>query len=85
MWIVGAGYRRQMFTQPLSFINRGFLSVEYNLAAVDRLPAIHTLGGTVHGGAVGFVMDTMIGPIRLAAGVGQAGKLRLYLSLGPSF
>ncbi len=85
MAIGGVSYRRQLFAQPLGFASKGYLSVEYNLAAIGSRPGITTYAGTVHGGAVGFALDTMLGPVRLAAGIGQAGKLRLYLSLGPSF
>ncbi|MBZ5500223.1 MAG: patatin-like phospholipase family protein [Acidobacteriia bacterium] len=85
MAIAGVGYRYQLFAQPLSFMSRGYLSVEYNLAGIGKQPGITIYAGTVHGGAVGLVFDTMLGPVRLAAGIGQAGKLRLYLSLGPSF
>ncbi len=85
MSIGGVSYRRQLFAQPLGFASRGYLTVEYNLAAIGDVPGITTYRGTVHGGAVGFALDTMLGPVRLAAGIGQAGKLRLYMSLGPSF
>ncbi len=85
MAIGGVGYRRQLFAQPLGFISKGYLSVEYNVAAIGSRPGFTAYGGTVHGGAVGFALDTMLGPVRLAAGIGQPGRLRFYLSLGPSF
>jgi NTE family protein len=86
MTLAGVNYRRRLFSlDPLGFIRKGYLSVEYNLAGIGRTPRIGTRNDTVHGGAIGFALDTMLGPIQIAAGVGQAGKLRLYLSLGPSF
>jgi len=85
MAIGGVGYRRQLFAKPLSFIGKGYISLEYNLAAIGDSPGSAGYSGTIHGGAVGFALDTMAGPIRIAAGIGQAGKLKFYLSLGPSF
>jgi NTE family protein len=85
MAIGGVGYRRQVFAKPLSFLSKGYLSVDYNLAGIGSRPGIAANGGVINGGAVGFALDTMMGPVRVAAGIGQAGKLRLYLSLGPSF
>ncbi len=86
MTLAGVNFRRQVFSlDPLGFIRKGYLSIEYNLAAIGSSPGTSTHNETVHGGAIGFALDTMLGPIRMAAGLGQAGKLRLYLSLGPSF
>jgi NTE family protein len=86
MVIGGMGYRRQLISSnPLGFVRKGYVSLEYNLAAIGNRPEISTWHETVHGGSIGFALDTLIGPIRMAAGMGQAGKLRLYLSLGPSF
>ncbi len=83
--LAGASLRREMLNRPLSFARRGFLTLEYNVAGVREQTGVPSAGRTVQGAAVGFSLDTMIGPVRLAAGVGEAGKLRVYFSLGPSF
>jgi outer membrane translocation and assembly module TamA len=41
--------------------------------------------GLFHGGGAEISMDTLIGPLRAAAGWGQGGRFHFYLSLGPSF
>ncbi len=86
MAIASLTYRPQLFSlDPLGFVRKGYLSVEYNLAEIGVKPGISMHYETVHGGAIGFAFDTMLGPIRIAAGIGQARKLRFYLSFGPSF
>jgi NTE family protein len=86
MAIGGVAYRRQLFARPLGFIGKGYLFAEYNLARMDRAGSvISAYGRTVHGGAIGLALDSMIGPIRLAVGIGEAGKPKFYLSLGLSF
>jgi NTE family protein len=86
MAIGGVAYRRQLFAWPMGFIGRGYLAAEYNMAGLDSAGSgIFAYDRTVHGGAIGLALDTMIGPIRIALGIGQAGKPRFYLSLGPSF
>jgi len=86
MALVGVAYHRKLFLRSLSFIGRGYMSAEYNLARMDGAGSgISAYGRTVHGGAIGLALDTMAGPMRLAVGIGETGKLRFYVSLGPSF
>jgi NTE family protein len=86
MALAGVAYRRQLFMLPVSFIGRGYLSAEYSLARMNSSGSgISSYGRTAHGGAIGIALDTWIGPIRLAAGMGEAGKPKFYLSMGPSF
>jgi hypothetical protein len=84
--IAGVGYRHQLFMRPLGFIGKGYLSVEYNLARMDdTADGRAAFGHVVHGGAMGLDFDTMIGPMRFAAGIGESAKPKIYISLGPSF
>lgn len=81
--LVGLSGRRQLFAQPTGFLRRGFFSAEYNSAKI--LEPSSGSYALVHGGAIGFSLDTLGGPMRVAAGFDQHGKVRLYLLLGPSF
>jgi len=83
--LAGAGLRRLVLNRPLSFARRGFLTLEYNLAGITEQNRNPSGARAVHGAALGFSLDTMVGPVRLAAGIGDAGKMRVYFPLGPSF
>lgn len=83
--LAGASLRRLAFNRPMSFARRGFLTLEYNLAGINQSPPKSSDARVVQGAAIGFSLDTMVGPMRFAAGMGEAGKVRFYFSLGPSF
>jgi NTE family protein len=86
MVLAGVAYRRRLFSNPLGFIGSGYLSMEYNLAGMESGEAARAnFDRVAHGGAIGIDFNTMIGPIRLALGIGENGKPRTYISLGPSF
>lgn len=81
--MAGLSGRRQLFMRPTGFFRRGFFSAEYNSAKILEPSS----GGyaLVHGGAIGLSFDTVGGPMRVATGFNQDGKVRFYLLLGPSF
>ncbi len=83
--LAGASLRREILNRPMSFARRGFLTLEYNVAGISEQTGVPSLARMIQGAAAGFSFDTMIGPVHIAAGVGEAGKPRVYFSLGPSF
>jgi NTE family protein len=85
MAVVGVDFRRLVFSQPLSFVRRAYATAFYNgIAFSDRLEAPYH-SKVLHGAGIGFALDTMLGPLRIAGGWGEGGRRRFYLSLGPSF
>jgi NTE family protein len=85
MGFAGAGVRHQVFSHPLSFAKRGFVSAHYNIAGVSDRRAAPYHFDRYHGVGLGFALDTLIGPIRLNTGWGENGRFKFYLSLGPGF
>jgi NTE family protein len=81
----GMTLRRELFGKPLSFIRRGFVLGTYNIAAMSQDVASPYRWKYYNGGAVGLALDTLIGPFRIMAGLGEKGRFNLYLSLGPGF
>jgi outer membrane protein assembly factor BamA len=85
MAIVRAGYNRQIFARPLSFIKRGFLAVTYNGGFFSDRPASPYRFNYLSGVGLGFSADTMLGPLRVTGGWGEGGRFHYSLSFGPSF
>ena len=85
MAILGASYRRQIFSHPLSFIRRGFLTGIYNGMFLSTRQTSPYQFDFFSGAGLGFAFDTMLGSIRAAGGWGEGGRLNFYLSLGPAF
>ena len=83
--ILGASYRRQIFSHPLSFIKRGYLMGAYNglfFSNRQRSPYdVHYLNGA----GFGLLLDTMLGPVRAVAGWGEGGRFNFHFTLGPTF
>ncbi len=83
--IVGAGYRRQIFSQPLSFIKRGYLLGTYNgLFFSNRAESPYDVR-YFNGAGFGLAFDTMLGPLHAAAGWGEGGRFNFHFTLGPTF
>ena len=85
MALLTLGYRRQLFARPFSFARRGFLSVQYNGSAISTQQSSPYDFSYLNGAAVGFSLDTLLGPMRAALALGEAGRVKFYLSLGPGF
>lgn len=83
--LLGADYRRQIFSRPLSFARRGFLSLQYNLAGISDKESSPRNFKYLQGVGFGFSLDTIAGPLRFAGGWGEGGRVNFYLSLGPAF
>jgi NTE family protein len=83
--LAGASLRHLVLDRPMSFARRGFLTFEYNRAGINEQTGKPSDARVVQGAAIGFSLDTMIGPVRFAAGIGEARKVRICFSVGPSF
>ncbi len=85
MALLALSYRRQLFSRPLSFARRGFVTVHYNGVALSSRATSPYEVGFMNGAALGLALDTRIGPVRLLGAWGEGGRTRVYLSFGPSF
>lgn len=85
MGILAASYRRQIFSRPLSFIRHGYVSGFYNVVAYSERQESPYGFKLFNGAGIGLALDTLLGPFRVAGGWGEGGRLKFYLSLGPSF
>jgi NTE family protein len=85
MAIISASYRRQLFSSPLKFVRRGFLTGIYNGIYYSTRTSDPYEFSYLNGAGIGLALDTMIGPVRLSGGWAEGGRTRLYFSFGPSF
>jgi NTE family protein len=85
MAIVGASYRRQIFSHPLGFFKRGFVTGSYNGLSFSTRQSSPYDFHYLNGAGLGFAMDTIIGPVRASAGMAEGGRVHFYVSLGPAF
>ena len=85
MTIIGAGYRHQIFSHPLSIIKSGFLTGTYNGVLFSRRQQSPYEFEFLHGGGIGLALDTMLGSFRAIAGWTEGGRFNHYISVGPSF
>ncbi len=78
-------YRRQIFSDCLGFVNRGYLIGTYNgLMHSSRQDPPYQFD-FLHGAGVGLALSTLFGPVRAIAGMAEGGRLRFYVSIGPRF
>lgn len=85
MALLGFMYRRELFSRPLSFTRRGFVTVQYNAAAISDRPKSPYEFSFANGAALGLALDTRLGPVRLVGAWGEGGRTKVYFSFGPSF
>jgi outer membrane protein assembly factor BamA len=85
MLIMGAEFRHQIFSHPLSFLRRGFLTGSYNGMYFSSSPESPYQFRFLNGGGIGLALDTMLGPVRAIVGWSEGGRFNYYVSLGPSF
>jgi NTE family protein len=85
MSILGAGYRRQLFSNPLTFVRRGFLMGMYNgvFSSTSSTSPYHF--HLVNGVGISLALETLVGPLRVTGGWAEGGRFRFYISFGPSF
>jgi NTE family protein len=83
--VIGLSYRRQLFSHPLNFIKRGFLMGIYNGLFYSQNQTSPYEVNYLNGAGVSVAFDTMLGPVRLAAGWSESGRFNLYFTLGPAF
>jgi NTE family protein len=85
MALLGLSYRRQIFSHPLSFTRRGFLTIHLNSVALSDKTAKPYETALFNGAGIGLGLDTRLGPVRLVGGWGEDGRAKFYLSFGPGF
>jgi NTE family protein len=85
MGILAVSYRYRWFSESLGFLKRSFISGYYNAAAITRQEKRPYNFDLYHGLGAELSCDTMIGPLRLAAGWGQGGRFNIYFTFGPAF
>jgi NTE family protein len=83
--VLGGSYSHRVFSRPLSFVRRGFVTLHYNAAGTSQRQEPTSNFSFFHGGALELSLDTLAGPIRIAGGWGEQGRFKIYLSLGPAF
>ncbi len=85
MAIVGASYRRLLFSRGLSFLRQGYLTGIYNgMFYSDRQNSPYNFD-LLHGAGMGLAVDTLLGPVRATFGWAEGGRLNFYFTFGPSF
>ncbi len=85
MGAIGAGYRYQLFSDPLTFVRRGFLTAMYNGVFSSNRSASPYNFDMVNGIGIGLALETLVGPLRLTGGWAESGRFHFYISFGPSF
>jgi NTE family protein len=82
---LSASYRREIFSDCLGFVNRGYLIGTYNgLMYSTRQDAPYQFD-YLHGAGIGLALNTLFGPIRLMGGWAEGGRMHFYISIGPRF
>jgi hypothetical protein len=83
--VAGVSLRRELFGQPLTFIRHLYALGVYNVAGISQ-EQVSPYRWKYHNGAgIGLGLDTLLGPVRIMAGLGDSGRFNLYLTLGPGF
>jgi NTE family protein len=85
MAILSASYRRQIFARPLNLIKRGYLFGTYNGGFFSNRQNPPYQSRYFNGAGMGLALDTMLGPIQAAIGLGEEGRINFHLTFGPSF
>ena len=85
MGILGAGYRRQLFSNPLAFLRRCFLTGTYNGILSSTRQASPYRFEMLSGVGISLALETLVGPFRASGGWAEGGRFHFYLSFGPSF
>jgi len=85
MGTIGAGYRYQLFSDPLTFVRRGFLTAMYNGVFSSTRAASPYNFDMVNGVGISLALETLIGPFRVTGGWAENGRFHFYISFGPSF
>ena len=83
--IAGASLTRRVFSRPLSFARRGFVSLHYNAAGISQQPEPTSPLTFFNGAGLELALDTVLGPMRIAGGWGEEGRFKFYFSFGPAF
>jgi NTE family protein len=85
MGILGAGYRRQLFSNPLTFVRRGFLTGSYGGVFSSTRSSSPYKFDLMSGVGIGLALETLVGPFRVSGGWAGGGRFNYYISFGPSF
>ncbi|MBN1569301.1 MAG: patatin-like phospholipase family protein [Acidobacteria bacterium] len=85
MGMLGAGYRRRLFSNPISFIRQGFLLGIYNgIFSSTRKESPYDFD-LLHGAGISLALDTLVGPFHATGGWAEGGRFHFYISFGPAF
>lgn len=85
MAVIGGSYRRQLFSSPLRFVKRGFLTAVYNGMYFSTRQSSPYQFNYINGAGIGVALDTMVGPIRISGGWSEGRRVKFYFSFGPAF
>jgi NTE family protein len=83
--ILGASYRRQIISNSLGFVKRGYLLGAYNKVWYSNLEAPPYQFRHFDGAGLGLALNTLFVPIRVMGGWGDGGRLHFYITIGPRF
>jgi NTE family protein len=81
-WLGRLGYVHELFSLPPIVGRKMYVTASYEVAKAYGSPGISKLP---NGGSVGFVVETLFGPIFVGGSVGDSGHHAVYFSLGRFF
>jgi len=91
IWRTEIEFRRKFSKEMLGMIDASYLFFKYGVAGV-RLPEV--VGDTLnlntpyqffHGVGMGVAVSSLMGPMRVFVGIGESGRFRWIISIGPDF
>lgn len=81
--VVSLGYRYRLFDLPVGLGHGVYVNAAFNTGNVWRsLDELNDHFRLRHGGGLGLALDTIVGPVLLDYGVGEAGRNEFYVSIG---
>jgi len=91
LWLAGVEWRRQYPVKLPGMVDGGYFFVKYGVTGI-RLPEpslftqdLDSPLAIFHGGGAGLALETLLGPVRLFAGIGEQGRYHFSFSMGPDF
>lgn len=78
--VLGIQYRQRIYNAPLGFIKSAYLTTIFN-SYIDGFLSEKGF----FGGGIGLAVNTILGPIRMTGGFGDAGRAFFYFTIGPEF
>jgi NTE family protein len=81
-WLGRLGYVHELFQLPPILGNKVYATASYELAKAYGAPGSSRFPND---GAVGVVIETLLGPLAVGGSIGDTGHRRIYFSLGRFF